>query len=277
MAKNSNNGNIKLLTYILILLFAIVAATIIPIAIIKFPIWFSPDPTPTLISTQTPTQTNTPTETYTPSPTFTPTLTPTTTYTPTPTPDLRIIKDDPKKFLLESDDLPPEAGYFIPRSDWMSPHHNSEIIDGWGREKGMEYLEKTGRIDGWFVQFSRGSDTVRAPLIIYHNIIQYETIEGANITVEEYNRAKRDLAGSLDWEEVKRTPKVEGQLNLSFLYKELDSSGKYVVWYCVESQYQNYVSILCGSGFEEDVQYDYVEEIANIAIEKLKSAKVFSP
>ena len=94
--------------------------------------------------------------------------------------------------MLEKDDLPKDAKYYLPGPSWKSPHRNSEIISGWGKEKGQEYLEKTGRIDGWVVYYARGTSTVRAPEQIYPNIIQYEHCEGALITITEFSLASRN-------------------------------------------------------------------------------------
>jgi hypothetical protein len=130
--------------------------------------------TPTLAPTDTPTQTSTPTKT----PKNTPTL--------TPTPDLRVIDGDPMDFLLQKIDLPPEAKYYLPDSSWISPHRNSEIISAWGVEEGRKYLEETGRIDGWWVIYLRGTITVTAPEQIYDNVVKYATAEGAQLVVKKY-------------------------------------------------------------------------------------------
>jgi len=132
-----------------------------------------------------------PTFTFTLEPTFTSTatntFTPTLTQTLTSTPDTRVITIDSKELMLTKEDLPPEAKYYLPNSGWISPHHNSEIISGWGVEEGAKYLEETGRIDGWWVYYRRGTSTVRAPEQIYQNIIQYKTAEGAYFTFSNYS------------------------------------------------------------------------------------------
>jgi len=137
---------------------------------------------PTATETFLPTNT----VTYTPEPTSTETLIPTSTVTITPTPDKRIIEIGPEEFLLEKEDLPSEAKYYLPNFTWISPHRNSEVISGWGKEEGQKYLEETGRIDGWGVYYARGTSIVRAPEEIFHNIIQYRTAEGAQLAMEYF-------------------------------------------------------------------------------------------
>jgi len=222
-----------------------------------------------------PTFTFTPAATSTLPPTNTATAVPTSTNTPSPTPDLRIIEIESNKFLMDEDDLPSNAKYYIPTSRWMSPHHNSEIISGWGQEEGLEYLEKTQRIDGWFVQYLRGTETVRAPKYMYHNIIQYGTIEGAEISLFEFNSVETNP------DENKYVDRDLSQIGcdncIAYLNKEMDSSGKYFVWYSIKAQYRNYVSIVAGGGFEDEVEYDYVENIAKVVLEKLKRAELVEP
>lgn len=232
--------------------------------------------TSTVLPTDTPTATPSPTFTLTPSDTPTETPSPTVTETPTPietltpTPDLRVIEIDPRKFLLESADMPEEGKYFLPDSSWISPHHNAEIISGWGTVEGREYLDLTKRIDGWLIYLYRGTNTVIAPEIIYHNIIQYEAAEGARLTVVDFNWVVRNDPEGYKF--VDRELEDLGDVAIAMAYKEMQPNGKNKIWYVVEYAYRNYVSTVAGVGWEEEVEYDYVEDIARITLEKLKSA-----
>jgi len=231
---------------------------------------------PTITSTSSPTFTppNTPSLTPTSTQTATFTHTPAPTITHSPTPDLRIIKDDPKDLLLQKDELPKDAKYYLPGSAWISPHHNEEIISQKGREEGLEYLETTGRVDGWWVYYSRGTTAVRAPEVIFHNPIMYKSAEGAQITVLEYNHvAEGEVEG---YEYVERDIPF-GDLSVAAVHKEMQSNGKYMVTYVIDTAYRNYVSRVGGWGWEEDVTYEYVENIARIAIEKLQAAQLYFP
>jgi len=230
---------------------------------------FTSNITPTLVPSLTPTSTLQSTDT--PTPTESPTATPTFT----PTPDLRIITDTSDKFLLKASDLPSDARYYLPNSSWISPHHNYEIISDWGREGGLEYLEKSGRIDGWWVDYLRGARTVRAPEVVFHNIIQYKTTAGAQLTVLEFNYIASGV-DTLEWEYVERDMGI-GDVSLSIRSKEMQPNGKYRVWLRVEVAYRNYVSIVMGYGWEDEVSLDYIRNIALVALEKLKSAPLSPP
>ena len=231
------------------------------------------NPTSTPAPTETPLPTPTITETPLPTDTPTPTETPTPTATLTPTPDLRVITETSDNFLLKASDLPQDAKYYLPNSNWMSPHHNSEIISGWGREEGLEYLEESGRIDGWWVYFKRGTRTVRAPEQIYHNIIQYKTSEGAIWTLENFNQVARGESG---WEYIDEEINL-GDVGIAMISKEMQSNGKYEVFIYVEVAYRNYLSIVSGFGWEDDVTLEYVMDIAQIAIDKLEAAELSEP
>lgn len=216
-----------------------------------------------------PTNTNTaePTTTNTPEPSPTPTSTPTEVPTLTPTPDLRVITIDSKEFLLTKKDLPPEANYYLPNAAWISPHHNYEVISGWGVEEGQIYLERTGRIDGWWVYYDRGTRTVRVPEQIFHNIIQYKTAEGASLSMTTYGTRVNDPDYT-----VVDNPVELGDVTVIYLQKVMQSSGEYRVSYIVETSFRNYVSIVAGWGWEKEFDLDDVISIAEIALNKVKAA-----
>ena len=175
--------------------------------------------------------------------------------------------------MLQAEDLPQDAKYFLPGSQWISPHHNSEIISDMGREEGLEYLEKSGRIDGWWVYFNRGTRTVRAPEIIFHNIIQYKSAEGAQWSVEEHNYAAQ---GDPGWDYINQEITL-GDVSVAVIHKEMQSNGKYRVSIAIDSSYRNYLSRVAGLGSEDDVSLDYIMQVAQVALEMLEAAELSEP
>ena len=230
----------------------------------------------TVLPTDTPTATPSPTFTLPPSDTPTENPPPTVTETPTPTetltatPDLRVIDTEPRQFLLETADMPEEAAYFLPDASWISPHHNDEIIAGWGTEEGNEYLDSTKRIDGWVIYLYRGADTATAPEIIYHNIVQYQAAQGARLTVVDYNWVVRNDPEGYQF--VDRQLDDLGDVANAMVLKEMQANGENTVSYAVQFAYRNYVSTITGIGWEDEVAYDFVEDIARITLQKLKAA-----
>lgn len=214
-------------------------------------------PDPTATSTQEPS----------PTATLTPTSTPTEVPTATPTPDLRVITIDSKEFLLAKDDLPVDAKYFLPNQTWISPHHNSEIISGWGNEEGLAYLDKTGRIDGWWVAYKKGVNTVRAPQEAYHNIIQYRSAEGALLTVTQYSTAAR-----IPEFKVLDDNYPLGDKSVIIIRKTMQPSGENRVTIRIETAFRNYVSIVEGWGWEKEFDQTFVISVAETILKKLEAA-----
>lgn len=228
---------------------ALTSETVIPTA--SNTVTSSPEPT----STQVPTMTSTPTSS------------PTASFTPSSTPDKRVFNIDPRILLIDKDDLPSDARYYLPASNWISPHRNSEIVTSWGAEKGKEYLSKTGRIDGWWAAYKRGSSTVIAPEEIYDNAVLYETSKGARLTIEEYSNCLDPETGYTEIE----TDIVIGDTTIACINREMQSNGKNRVWLRVEFVYRNVFHGIIGWGWESEVSLDYVMGVASAALSKLES------
>lgn len=219
-------------------------------------------PLPTATATETPTATATPTVTPTPTATATP------TDTPSPTPDLRVIDADPQNFMLKANDLPKEAKYYLPNSSWISPHRNSEIVSGWGVDKGREYLEKTGRVDGWVVTYKRGSNTVIAPEEIYDNPVLFRTAEGARLLLTKYSNCVNSESGYTPL----KTDLIIGDMTNVCVWHKMQSSGENRVEILVEFSYRNVAHTVGGWGWEKEVEVDYIANVARILLAKLEAA-----
>jgi len=211
-----------------------------------------PTLTPTLVWTNTPV----------------PTFTPTPTTEPSPTPDLRVIDADPYTFLMTKDDLPKDARYYLPNSGWISPHRNSEIISGWGVEEGREYLAATGRVDGWFVYYDRGTQTVIAPQEMYDNVVMYKTAEGAALIMDKYSTCADP---DKDYVEQDIDFKI-GDMTHVCTWREMQSSGENRMVIRIEFTYRNYYHAVSGWGWEDEVNLEYVEGVARTLLTKLEAA-----
>jgi len=206
------------------------------------------------------TQTPTPLPTNTPLPTSTPTPEPTATPTITPTPDIRIIDTDPQKLLCTNKELPEEGKYYIPNYTWMSINTNAEVISGRTIEKGRDYVNKTGRVTGWWVGRARGTSTAQLPEELTCGVYMFKTAEGALLALNEYNQVEsQDSTGN--WKYLK----VE--LNLPYPYvvesnQVLNSSGNKTTMIEMEVVYRNMLLTVVGyASREEDVPLDVLENI----------------
>lgn len=229
---------------------------------------------PSSTASHTPSPTNTTQPTDTPTLTFTPlpTLTFTATATLTPTPDLRVIDTDPKLLLMTVEDLPSEGKYFLPNSQWISPHRNSEVVSGWGIEEGRKYLEETGRVDGWWVYYKRGTKTVNLPDEVSDNVVLYKTAAGARLLIDKYSDC-RDPKNIRDYGyvELQDAPQV-GDASIWCQWKEMQPNGKYLVKIFLEFTYKNVFHGIDGFGWENEVLPETLEEIANNLLAKLEVA-----
>jgi len=224
---------------------------------------------PTATSTQMPTET--PTATLTPTETATSTPTSTSTDTPSPTPDLRVIDADPYTFLLKAEDLPKDAHYYLPDSSWISPHRNYEVVSGWTVDKGRAYLAATGRVDGWWVDYERGSNTVIAPEQIYDNPVLFRTIAGAQLLLTKFGTCVNpDLTQGRKYIPVQTELKIGDMTNVC-LYREMQSNGENWVDLCIEFSYRNVAHGIDGMGREKDVQLDYLATVARTLLAKLEA------
>lgn len=209
----------------------------------------------------------------TPAPTETLTAIPTPTRSPTPTSDLRVITESSEKFLLQAEDLPLAGEFFLPNADWINQHNNSDIISSWGTEEGSKYIENTGRIDGWSVYYSRGMSNVKAPEEIFHNITRYQTNEGAQLTVTDYNYIAR---GKTEWELIDEEVDI-GDMSIAMTLNEIQQDGTNRVHIYIKTAYRNYVSNVAGSGSEDEVTLEYLISIARIALDKLEAGQLSEP
>jgi len=228
------------------------------------------DQTQSVLPTSTNTSAPTSTATNTPEPTFT--LTATITPTFTSTPDLRIIEVGPEQFLLEKGDLPADAKYYVPNQLWISPDHNDEVIGRMGKNDGENYIDETDRIDGWYIIFYSGTSKVRAPKEVLHRIAQFESCEGALIAVEKYPEYELDNEYELVDDDYDL-----GDKTVISKYREIQPGGEYIVIYYVETAYRNYVSQIAAYGFEDKFDFEYVIQIAEIALELLADAPLVEP
>ena len=210
----------------------------------------SPSETPTLI----------PTETATPIPTSTP------TETPSPTPDLREIDADPYTFLLKAEDLREDAHYYLPGSDWISPHRNYEVVQGKSAEESRAYLDATGRVDGWWVYYYLGTKTVVAPEVIIDNPVLFRTAAGAHLLLTQYSNC---TSGEREYVPVQTDLQIGDLTNVCIL-REMQSSGEYKVMLVIEFSYRNVTHSVAGYGLEKEVKLEYITNVARSLLTKLE-------
>jgi hypothetical protein len=208
-------------------------------------------------------------------PTLTPTMTPTATYTmtPTATPDIRIFDTnlDPRDYLVNWNDLPPEGKYYFPNSEWMSINTNDEVIVGRGIEKGRQYVIETGRITGWWKAYARGTRAVQMPDEIQSGVYLFKTIEGAQLAVTKFNSM---IAYPEDnYKKVEFTSTL-GDVN--FADAKIDNYSKETIME-FEFSVRNIMVSIVGYGFGDDVKIEFLISVGQIVYDKLKNAPLIAP
>jgi hypothetical protein len=201
--------------------------------------------------------------TVTPLPTNTPIPTATATIVPTPTPDLRVIDIDPRKLVLQKNDLPPSGKYILPDSTWTSPQTNAEITSEWTVEQGKAYIAETGRIHGWWVDYLRNAGEATTPEEIYSQVVLYSKSDGAQLVVTKYDDDYFEN-GFIEID----APQV-GDVTRAFK-KTVNEGGPTVVWLDLDFTYRNVYYNVELYGFENEVSMDLAVDIANKLLSNLK-------
>lgn len=193
-----------------------------------------------------------------------PSATPTATLTPSPTLDLQVIDIDPRRLLLQKDNLPPNGRYYLPNEQWMSPLTNSEIVSSWTVEEGQAYLAETGRIHGWEVIYNRGTNNVTMPQEVYHNVVLYSNIEGAQIVINKYSaRNIENGYKEIDFPQI-------GDMSHAYQKSETDTNGGTRAVFRLEFVYRNLYHAVVLWGWENEVSSDFAVGIANKLLENSK-------
>lgn len=195
-----------------------------------------------------------------------------------PTPDNRVINIDPYELLLKKDLLPKDGRYYLPASNWTSPHRNSEVVSGWGVEEGRVYLAETGRVDGWWVIYLRGTIKFLGPEEVYDNVVLYKDERGAALVMTKYSTCLNEENGYTHLE----SEFVVGDMTNVCRWQEMQPGGVNRVSYRIEFSHRNVYHALQAYGWEYEIDPSFLENVAISLLEQLEQAPLsngvtFSP
>lgn len=159
----------------------------------------------------------------------------------------------------------------------MTPHTNQEVINGWGVDEGREYLEKTGRIEGYIIYLYRGSNVLTAPEVVSCNTVKYKTSDGAQIAVNEYNPISFPERGNVEFKLANEQFTELGDTQIAYYYDWTENNGVKYIQYMIEATYYNYLVDCYGYGRKIEVEPEYVANLVTIVLNKLKAAPLISP
>lgn len=224
-----------------------------------------------------------PEELISPSPTLNPTstLAPTNTFTPmptiTPTPDLRVIEGEPMDFILQRMDLPEDGGYYLPGDKWVGRLSNEEVISTWNAIEAKEFITKSKRIDGWFVNYKRSAKKTTLPEKVYCLVEKYSTFQGANLTLtEEFNTLEKYLNKYKMTKSDDAYPEL-GDMYVTYYREWKDGPGDVKLDYLITATYYNF-SISCKAiGFRGEFETKLVAKMVGAILERLKNSNLVLP
>jgi hypothetical protein len=184
-----------------------------------------------------------------------------------------VIQNEPKEFLLQKNELPAAGKYYLPGSGWTSPSHNEEVVAIRTVEEGRKYLQETGRIDGWWVAYRRGTNGVNMPEEVYNSVIQFRTAEGAQVLLNKYLIQDLEEDG---YTELDNPPQI-GDATRIFIKKETQTGGDNRVRLLLSFTYLNYYSEIELWGWESDVDQEFAQDLCELQLMKFQEAPLVSP
>jgi hypothetical protein len=176
-----------------------------------------------------------------------------------------LLTGPPETFLCRAADLPVAGVYLVPSAGMVFEITNANLT-GSGGEGERAYIEATGRLDGWAAQFKRSTSNASLPEQIYCGSVKYATVEGARLSVLDYNSAARGLEG---WELAAETVNI-GDESVVVRYRSPDAAETRI-WLVIEFSYRNYVIDVGGLGPESGVSLDTLKEVAQAVLEHMQA------
>ncbi|MEX2143696.1 MAG: hypothetical protein WD740_03805 [Anaerolineales bacterium] len=174
-----------------------------------------------------------------------------------PTPFLMaggVFIGEPQHFLLQSEELGGE--YQADGAGSASP--NSGVLEG--RADGAAYLEATGRLSGWRMQYNASGEGQAPPYIV--NVVNiYETAEGAQLVLSR--DWHQDVWSLIDSGDLTQLPAITGLDTEHLVWQTADGAVG------VEMIYRNLYIFFTGPGDNSDP----LPRLAQLAIAHLEWIK----
>jgi hypothetical protein len=181
----------------------------------------------------------------------------------------------PGDYVLRKYDLSPYSYILRAQGGAEKPLKNELYLSIYGEIRGKEFLEATGRLGGWAIEFTRTSSKEQVPENVDNSVQFYETAEGARLAAgpdwfDPLGRDKHkfifpDIESDLgDWSEV-------------YYHQKLLSSGLYQTSYMISFTYRNAWVWLQGNGLDVDVKHEFIEDLGWKVIDKLDTIPLVCP
>lgn len=168
-----------------------------------------------------------------------------------------VFTGTPQEFLLEQNDL---GGQYT-AADAGAETPNSTVIEG--RADGEAYVETTGRISGYRIQFNRLSDG-ETPTYIINVVNVYESAEGAQLVLSR--EWHQDVWSRIDSDELALLAEIPGIDGSQLLWQ--DAAGTVGV----EIVYRNLYIFLTGPSEGGD-QYQFFADLASAYLARIQAGE----
>lgn len=186
--------------------------------------------------------------------------------TQAPTADLRIVKADSPLLLMNVTDLPREGKYTVLGTDWTGEVNNQAVLDAWGAEEGGKYIDETGRLDGWWIQFNRTASGAALPSAVYDSVAVYKTVAGARLSVQKYA-----AHGMQTYTEVQGLQQI-GDGARAFALKK-GANLDYVLYF----SYRNLQHVIETTGPENEATPAFAAQTAMAVLARMQTAPLTTP
>jgi hypothetical protein len=197
------------------------------------------------------------------------------TLEPTPNAEVdKIIDGDPQDFLITDNDLPTDSKYYLPDSSWIGRTSNKEIVSSSkDADAAREYIAKTGRLDGWWAEFMRGSTVQKAPPYVGCQLLKFETAKGALLSLTDYNNPIAQPKNFTRTYTLSKTKFSDLGENYSAYYSDFyGNDGAKWLEYNISVAYYNWWFECYGYGPKNEIDPEFIDSIAKIQLDKLKAA-----
>jgi hypothetical protein len=180
-----------------------------------------------------------------------------------------VVDIDPRDLLLSRVELPAEGKWYLIK---LSPSHNSEVISTRGLDAGNEYVRVSGRIDGWFAYYGRGTSQASVPDNIETQVILYRDASGPVYAMDEgRGPCKAPPAYTTLWPDMDVVSEDIGfgDTSLICMTKDMQPNGRYYFEYEVLVAHRNVVVIVYAWGQEDRFTLDWLIELARLQYAKV--------
>jgi len=172
----------------------------------------------------------------------------------------QVIDMNPDNLILAEKDLPSGCNFYLGSKNRVE---NSVILSEWPVGEGQNYIDKTGRIDGWSVRYFCEKQSENLPNEVDDSVVIFSSNGGARRMIQEFV----DYREEEGYREVASHPEIGDQSRVWSMY---DVSNT-IVTYIVDFSYRNIAHTIRIRGWDTEITMDTALAIARELLSKLEA------